>query len=182
MKEFLNQPSDPFVVSGARLHDRILLENSILPELRDGAAAAFVPGFRDPTGATQKDGNSTPTPTSSQLEALIAAAVPTGPWERLSLKGKRVKAVGDTRVNSMRRAFSSRLVGSIIGGAFLVAPMWLLVLERDRWVHLGVTTGCVFTFGLLAAWFLKTLEAVFAATFAYAAVLMVFVGVMMQES
>ena len=63
----------------------------------------------------------------------------------------------------------------------MVAPMWVLVLKRDMWVHLGVTTGCVFAFGFLASWSLGTLEGVFAATLAYAAVLMVFVGVMMQE-
>lgn len=57
--------------------------------------------------------------------------------------------------------------------------MWLLVLKQELYIQLGVTTGCVSAFGLLMAWYLATLEAVFASTLAYSAVLMVFVGVMM---
>ena len=55
--------------------------------------------------------------------------------------------------------------------------MWGLVLNREVYFHLGLTTGCVLAFGFLMAWYLNTLEAVFAATLAYAAVLIVVVGV-----
>ncbi|KAM7210019.1 hypothetical protein V8F06_014598 [Rhypophila decipiens] len=168
MKAFSQQPSDPFLVSGRHLHDRDLLDNAITPELVNGMAAAFLPKKKE-------------NDTRSDLERLIAASLPTGPWEGTPKKGKGAQAIGSTRGDSMKRAFWSRFAGAIIGGAFLVGPMWLLVLVRDRWVHLGVTTACVFAFGILASWFLSTLEGVFAATFAYAAVLMVFVGVIMQE-
>lgn len=68
-----------------------------------------------------------------------------------------------------------------MGGAFLVAPMWLLALKQDLYLQLGITTGCVSIFGLLVAWYLSSLEAVFTACIAYAAVLMVFVGAMIQN-
>lgn len=89
-------------------------------------------------------------------------------------------AIANTRGQTLKKALWSRLVGALLGGVFLIGPMWLLVLVREIWVHLGVTTGCVFAFGLLASWSLSTLGEVFAATLAYAAVLMVFVGVMLQ--
>lgn len=67
----------------------------------------------------------------SSLERLISFAIPTGPWDREPVDGKRVEAIGTTRELSLKRAFWSRFVGSMIGGAFLVGPMWLLVSSRD---------------------------------------------------
>lgn len=91
-------------------------------------------------------------------------------------------SIASPRPQTMKRAFWSRLLGAGIGGAFLIAPMWLLALRRELDLHLGVTTVCVSGFGFLMAWVLDRLEAVFAATLAYAAVLMVCVGVMIQET
>lgn len=68
----------------------------------------------------------------------------------------------------------------MIGGAFLIGPMWGLVLKREVYFYLGLTTGCVSAFGFLMAWYLDTVEAVFTVTLAYSAVLMVFVGVSTQ--
>lgn len=86
-----------------------------------------------------------------------------------------------TRGSTYSKAHWARIFGVLVAGAFLVGPMWLLVLQRDVFVHLGVTTFCVMTFGFVMVWWATAIETVLAATFAYAAVLMVFVGVMMQE-
>lgn len=59
--------------------------------------------------------------------------------------------------------------------------MWLLVLKRGVYFQLGFTTGCVSVFALMVAWIATTADVVFSASLAYAAVLMVFIGVMMQE-
>ncbi|KAL6695938.1 hypothetical protein J3F84DRAFT_348202 [Trichoderma pleuroticola] len=61
----------------------------------------------------------------------------------------------------------------------LVKP---IASTREIYLSLGVTMGCVAAFGLLMVLSMGSLDAVFAATFAYAAVLMVFVGVMMQNT
>lgn len=55
------------------------------------------------------------------------------------------------------------------------------MLKQEIYISLGLTMGCVAAFGLLMVSKMESLEAVFAATFAYAAVLMVFVGVIMQK-
>lgn len=148
MAKFSQQRGDPFIASSERLHDHILLSNAV-----------------DNKSQTPRDVNE-----------LKRHAIPTGPWEK---KGENhgVKTIANSRSEMWRRAFISRLSGALIGGAFLVGPMWLLALKRDVFVHLGVTTGCVAGFGCLMAWYLSTLEAVFVTTLAYSAVLVVFVGV-----
>lgn len=70
---------------------------------------------------------------------------------------------------------------ALAAGAFLVGPMWLLVLQRGLYVNLGAATGFVVTFGLLMVGYVDKPEQVFASTLAYAAVLMVFVGVMFDK-
>ncbi|KAF2178706.1 hypothetical protein K469DRAFT_326820 [Zopfia rhizophila CBS 207.26] len=64
---------------------------------------------------------------------------------------------------------------------FLIGPMWLLVLKCELFFLLGATTVCVTGFGFLMACYVDGLKYVFVRTLAYAAVLMVFVGVIMQE-
>lgn len=59
--------------------------------------------------------------------------------------------------------------------------MWFLVLHQELYVNLGVATGFVSAFGFLMVFFVNSLEGVFASTLAYAAVLMVFVGVMFDK-
>lgn len=103
-----------------------------------------------------------------------------GHWENVK-DAECAKPILNTRGSSYSRAHWSRIVGVLVAGAFLVGPMWLLVLQRDVFVHLGVTTFCVMAFAFVMVWWATAIETVLAATFAYAAVLMVFVGVMMQE-
>ncbi|KAL2814810.1 hypothetical protein BJX63DRAFT_431199 [Aspergillus granulosus] len=152
MAKHSGKRNDPFIASSERLHDNHLLE-------REMGRQGKIP---------------------SDLEELKGSARPTGPWE----KGNKGAAqpVYATRGETLKRGLLSRLAGALVGGAFLVGPMWLLALERDLYFQLGFTTGCVSLFGFLMAWSLDTLEAVFAASIAYAAVLMVFIGVIMQET
>lgn len=106
------------------------------------------------------------------------AAIPTGPWE----DGEGLmRPIGGTRGEAFRHALWSRVFGALAAAAFLVGPMWALALNQDIYLQLGVTTGCIFAFGLAMVAAVDTLEAVFAVTLGYAAVLMVFVGVVMAS-
>lgn len=106
------------------------------------------------------------------------AAIPTGPWE----DGEGLmRPIGGTRGEAFRHALWSRVFGALAAAAFLVGPMWALALNQDIYLQLGVTTGCIFAFGLVMVAAVDTLEAVFAVTLGYAAVLMVFVGVVMAS-
>ncbi|KAH8427875.1 uncharacterized protein LDX57_005580 [Aspergillus melleus] len=151
MTKYSGHENDPFIVSSERRHDEHLL-------------SYFIGGY----GKSTRD-----------LEALKEHAIPTGPWEKNSKYG--VRPIGATRSHIRKKGLWSRIVGAFVGGAFLVAPMWLLALRQELYLQLGITTGCVSIFGLLAAWYLSSLEAVFTACIAYAAVLMVFVGAMIQN-
>lgn len=73
-------------------------------------------------------------------------------------------------------AFLKRVVVSIIGGAFLVGPMWLMILVKTPYSSLIITTVFVFVAGLAAARVLNSDIHVVSVTAAYAAVLVVFVG------
>jgi hypothetical protein len=88
--------------------------------------------------------------------------------------------VGGTRDENFRQAwnrgFRQRLGVAAIGGIFLIGPMWLMVLHRTLYTALVSTTVCVTIFGLVMAWFLDGLKDVLSSTAAYAAVLVVFVG------
>lgn len=109
--------------------------------------------------------------------SLKPLAMATGPWED---GNGAMQPIGGTRGERLRRALWSRVTGALVGAAFLVGPMWLLALKQEIYLQLGVTTGCIVAFGLVMVVSLNTLDAVFAATLAYAAVLMVFVGVVAQ--
>lgn len=76
-----------------------------------------------------------------------------------------------------------RLGMAIMGGAFLIGPMWLMVLQNQLYTTLITTTAFVFGFGLVIS-IVPTfvdgarlgMETVMSVTAAYAAVLVVFVG------
>ena len=70
-----------------------------------------------------------------------------------------------------------RLATAAVGGLFLLAPMWLMMLVRWwRYTSLVVTTVFVAVFGLAMRLYLKDFQDALASTAAYAAVLVVFVG------
>ncbi|KAI1642104.1 uncharacterized protein F4817DRAFT_18283 [Daldinia loculata] len=93
---------------------------------------------------------------------------------------KESRAIGGTRTEMTQKqrteAFLKRVVVSIIGGAFLVGPMWLMILVKTPYSSLIITTVFVFVAGLAAARVLNGDIHVVSVTAAYAAVLVVFVG------
>ena len=111
------------------------------------------------------------------------SALHTGPWEYLDSNGC-AEPIGGTRhegvKNISRKAFWWKLSAAFIGAGFLVGPMWLLALEQRLYLQLEVTTGFVLGFGVTLAYFMDKVDQVFAGTLAYAAVLMVFVGLSVQ--
>jgi hypothetical protein len=68
------------------------------------------------------------------------------------------------------------VLAAIVGGIFLIGPMWLMVLHKTRTTALVSTTVFVVVFGLIMALFLDKMMDVLSRTAAYAAVLIVFVG------
>ncbi|TFB02586.1 hypothetical protein CCMA1212_005344, partial [Trichoderma ghanense] len=89
-------------------------------------------------------------------------------------------AIGGTRTEMTRKQwtedFLRRVVLSVVGGAFLVVPMWLMIKLNSQTASLITTTVCVFGSGIAAAYALDNAIAVVSTTAAYAAVLVVFVG------
>jgi hypothetical protein len=86
--------------------------------------------------------------------------------------GTRLKAFEEARL----KLYASNFSMAAIGGGFLIAPMWLMVLHNTIWTTLSTTTVCVLFFGALMSWQLNGPIEVLSATAAYAAVLVVFVG------
>ncbi|KAI1059220.1 hypothetical protein LB507_003883 [Fusarium sp. FIESC RH6] len=90
----------------------------------------------------------------------------------------------DTRRENYRRnwftGFYQRLGAATVAGIFLIVPMWLMVLHKTLWTALVSTTVFVVVFGVLATWFLTSFMEVMSSTAAYAAVLVVFVGLITE--
>jgi hypothetical protein len=167
------KPLDVFVISAERALDRDLLfagMDRAGKTRRDLCPTA-------PLEAGQRAGNAT--------LVLPDGVTDTGPWERAG-RDQRVAPTGGTRGANVKsltnQAFWSRLMAAVVGAMFLVGPMWLLALRRDLLTHLGMSTGFVFAFGLTLVFFVERTDQVFAGTSAYAAVLMVFVGIAMEGS
>ncbi|KAF4818307.1 hypothetical protein CGCSCA5_v005392 [Colletotrichum siamense] len=83
---------------------------------------------------------------------------------------------GSNVAKTWYRGFKERIVIAAAGGAFLVGPMWIMVLKNGLYASLISTTAFVTAFGILMAYFLDEAKDVLASTAAYAAVLVVFVG------
>ncbi|KAK3296387.1 uncharacterized protein B0H64DRAFT_169180 [Chaetomium fimeti] len=100
--------------------------------------------------------------------------VPVELWseENTVIGGTRNMNIKKTRM----KAFRDRLSIATIGGALLVGPMWLMMLRDGLYTRLITTTVCVALLALLASWRLEKSDQVLQATAAYAAVLVVFVG------
>lgn len=88
--------------------------------------------------------------------------------------------IGGTRLGAFKEARWKRILSNAgmaaIGGGFLIAPMWLMVLRNTIYTTLVTTTLCVALFGMIMSWRLSGPMEVLSATAAYAAVLVVFVG------
>lgn len=89
----------------------------------------------------------------------------------------RPEPIGGRRDANLRQAwllgFMERLSVALVGGAFLIGPMWLMVLDPRLHTALVSTTVYVAFFGLLMAYHLDDLKDVMSSTAAYAAVLVV---------
>lgn len=72
--------------------------------------------------------------------------------------------------------YTEKVAMAVVGGAFLIAPMLVMVLHPGLVTSLVTTSACVFAFGLVMAIFLKAPFDVLSATAAYAAVMVVFIG------
>lgn len=70
----------------------------------------------------------------------------------------------------------TELVLASVGAALLLGPMWLMVLHNTLYTGLITTTVCVAVFGLVVVSRLDKPMDVLSATAAYAAVLVILVG------
>ncbi|KAK0744870.1 hypothetical protein B0T21DRAFT_358582 [Apiosordaria backusii] len=91
-----------------------------------------------------------------------------------------VSTRGDNRLSKL----ITRIGIAAVGTAFLIVPMWLLiwVFWGDIWAALWLTTVFVAAFGVLMACVLQDNIAVLSASAAYAAVLVVFVALIAEQS
>lgn len=104
---------------------------------------------------------------------------PLGPWEYDS------QPIGGTRrtLKAMSfKDFRDRLFLATVGATLLLGPMWLMVLHNTLYTGLITTTVCVAVFGLVVVFRLDKPMDVLSATAAYAAVLVVFVGLTIDSS
>ena len=143
---------DPFYLGGERWLDRNLLRQIL--------------GNR--AGRLDRDDE------SNEFDAI-------GYWQESE---KDAQLISDTRRDNYRRnwfrGFYQRLGMATVAGIFLIFPMWLMVLHNTLWTALVSTTVFVAVFGVLAAWFLTSFMEVISSTAAYAAVLVVFVGLITE--
>jgi hypothetical protein len=144
---------DPFLVTAERATDRYVL-SQIIQDTRYS--------FEDPS-------------------LLLSRGPIVEPWVQKDAKdGKGGESVVGTRRANVKRSnfeeFCRRAGMAAFGGIFLIAPMWLITLHNTLYTGLVSTTVFVAVFGLIMAGTLDTYEAVVSNTAAYAAVLVVFVG------
>lgn len=164
MAKFSGQRDDPFICSSEREHDGYLISAAMLKRYKTAKDLLSAHNLTDLCG-------------------LADIATSSGRWEdQKNARRQTARAITNTRGQALRRAIWVRFSAASMAGMFLLVPMWVLTLRAENvYLQLGVASGCVTAFGLLMAWMLPTVDAVFASTLAYAAVLMVFVGVVMQE-
>ncbi|KAH8160916.1 hypothetical protein CIB48_g7326 [Xylaria polymorpha] len=97
------------------------------------------------------------------------------PWEHTG------EPIGGTRNYMMAKSenaeFRKRIAIAAVAGFFLLGPMWLMVLHNTLYTCLVSTTISVTVFGFILAYSLDSPKEVMSGTAAYAAVLVVFVGV-----
>lgn len=85
-----------------------------------------------------------------------------------------------TRSQIRKDRFTRRLAVAFVGAAFLVAPMWLNILLGGRLTTLWSSTVFIAVFGIMMARVLDSNISVLSSTAAYAAVLVVFVALVVE--
>lgn len=103
------------------------------------------------------------------LEEQEQELLPSQPWDE-------GRPIGDTRDKTSLQELLDRSFMGVVGAAMLLGPMWIMVLVKGHYTGLITTTVCVAAFGLVAVFWLERPTDVLSVTAAYAAVLVVFVG------
>jgi hypothetical protein len=146
MRTRSKEPTDPFLVTGERWIDHRILQRAM-------------GNFHDYFVAE-----------NFEIDNSI------GPW----MENEDGVPIGGTRNEKIKETewknFIKRLQMAVLGGVFLLVPMWLMVLHQTRYTALISTTVFVAIFGLVMARYLEKEMEVLSVTAAYAAVLVVFVG------
>jgi hypothetical protein len=150
MEECSRLPNDPFYVSGEHWLHRHLLNHHLANRSRDGRAI--------------------------KREVRPIEAWEAGPSDSAYTSNNR----RETFLRKWKQGFYQRLSVAAAAAVFLITPMWLMVLENSPYTALGSTTAFVVVFGLGSAVFLESLIEVMSSTAAYAAVLVVFVGLVTE--
>ncbi|KAK3947290.1 hypothetical protein QBC32DRAFT_271082 [Pseudoneurospora amorphoporcata] len=176
MAKYANASDDPFIATSQRIYDKTFLESAIAHDGERRRDVKLPQDFLPSHVLKSEQGRE-----QNVDSLLVQYATPTGPWERDNTN-KRAAALTSTRTKAWKRAYWTRIGAAVIGGAFLIAPMWILALQRNLFVNLGVATACIAAFGASMSLYLETVDNVFAATLAYAAVIMVFVAIVIQET
>lgn len=185
MTKFAVKATDPFVATSRRHHDRAAFDSSC--RRRKLAVEHLVPPASDDEDDEQPDLGDEDLENEWRqrrwMDRLREASVPSGPWEddHNFRPDQPASTLVNTRTTSAKKAFWTRVGAAAIGAAFLIAPMWILALKRNLYLHLGIATGCIGAFGISMSLYLESVDNVFAATLAYAAVIMVFVGIVTEE-
>jgi VIT1/CCC1 family predicted Fe2+/Mn2+ transporter len=89
---------------------------------------------------------------------------------------EKVRPIIRSRTDNRYKRLVARITVSAIGAGFLIGPMWLMMLKTGLYVALISTSIFVAVFGIMMACVLDEHINVLSSTAAYAAVLVVFVG------
>ncbi|KAI1140703.1 hypothetical protein F5Y05DRAFT_374529 [Hypoxylon sp. FL0543] len=98
------------------------------------------------------------------------------PFHFPGLTSESLTPITIPRSDATSEALITRIAVAAGAGLFLIAPMWIMVLHNTLWTGLATTTAFVAVFGLSMAYFLSENIHVLSISAAYAAVLVVFVG------
>jgi len=147
MNNCSQRPADPFLVTGERTIDDYVLCSI----MRETITSEF---------------------NTKKFEQSTFIGPLEGEEDKTPIGGLRHETNRESKLRDLR----IRLGLAAVGAAFLVGPMWLMVLHRTLYTALVSTTVFVVLFGVIMAVSLEKGIDVLSSTAAYSAVLVVFVG------
>ena len=156
MLQCSNRTRDPCIVTSTRTLDHKVLEAVM----------------KDILGKEEEEA----APTGTDSESLIQLLRSQYPARRRNWEWFDAIPMVGTRSHGRHSSLLQRLFVAAVGAAFLVGPMWLMMVNNGLYTALGSSTAFITVFGALMAYFLEKNNEVVAGTVAYAAVLVVFVG------
>ncbi|KAK0707808.1 hypothetical protein B0H67DRAFT_647950 [Lasiosphaeris hirsuta] len=158
---------DPYVVTTEKVDDSILIQEFMM-NLNDERDRQY-----DQLHDEDDAYNQPVTKLERDLEFLSDQQSPSADNAKLELfAGSRNMMNRQDRV----KAFFQRISMALLGGAFLIAPMLIMVLHDTRLTALFTSSAFVVSFGVAISFYLDKPFDVLSGTAAYAAVLVVFVG------